>query len=713
MQTSTIGRIKSRDQRARNLTKSQRRQAGLRERSRNAKLYLARRLAWQAVLWLICVTGLMSLAAPVAAQTLGYTYNVNNIYQVNLSNGAVTTVWTFSPALTAAAAIAQRTSDGMIFFINGNTGNNQVYRWNPNTPAVAPVLLGTTGAATPYLPRLSFAANGTLYAVGTAANPNLYTINITTGAATVVGSSLTGTVSGGGDIAFAPNGTLYMMVGTTLYTVPITGGAVTTIGTITGMTGTVTGLAFDSAGNLIASNSATPAALYSIPLTGGAATLVGTSTVGMGDMASALAPDLTITKTHTGNFTQGQTGATYTVTVSNSGNLLTTGTVSVTDAVPSGLTPTAASGTGWTCSIAGQDVTCSSSTSIAVGATAPAITLTVNVSPTVPASVTNTASVSGGSEFNTANNGANDATTVAVLPQGFKSFKLTTDADNSGTITAGDTLTYTVQYANTGTASFSGFQINDQLPSGITKSGSHTVTVSGAGTSASANGAYTGASAGAVSDTLATGATLAASGVIKVDIPVTVNTGFTGSLSNQANATASGNSMTVPTDNVDATTGGLPVGVIVPIGSVPQTQNPTTDPTTATVAGFPNVGLVKAVAPTGDQPPGTDLTYTIVFTNAGTGAAQSFLVFDLIPTNTDFKIGSATLNAGTTGLTFVIEYSNDGGTTWTYTPVSGGGSALAGYDRNVQAIRWRVTAGNLSQTAPNNTGEVGFTVIIR
>ena len=30
-------------------------------------------------------------------------------------------------------------------------------------------------------------------------------------------------------------------------------------------------------------------------------------------------PDLTITKTHTGNFTQGQTGATYTITVSNSG----------------------------------------------------------------------------------------------------------------------------------------------------------------------------------------------------------------------------------------------------------------------------------------------------------------------------------------------------------------------------------------------------------
>src|SRR4029453_3163488 len=32
-----------------------------------------------------------------------------------------------------------------------------------------------------------------------------------------------------------------------------------------------------------------------------------------------LAPDLTVTKGHTGNFTQGQTGATYTMTVTNSG----------------------------------------------------------------------------------------------------------------------------------------------------------------------------------------------------------------------------------------------------------------------------------------------------------------------------------------------------------------------------------------------------------
>ena len=60
-------------------------------------------------------------------------------------------------------------------------------------------------------------------------------------------------------------------------------------------------------------------------------------------------PDLTITKSHSGNFAAGQTGATYTITATNSGNAATSGTVTVTDTVPTGLTATAIAGTGWTC----------------------------------------------------------------------------------------------------------------------------------------------------------------------------------------------------------------------------------------------------------------------------------------------------------------------------------------------------------------------------
>jgi uncharacterized repeat protein (TIGR01451 family) len=131
-----------------------------------------------------------------------------------------------------------------------------------------------------------------------------------------------------------------------------------------------------------------------------------------------------------------------------------------------------------------------------------------------------------------------------------------------------------------------------------------------------------------------------------------------------------------------------------------------------TIQPPPLVDLLKSVNPSSPQPPGTDLTYTIAFTNTGGVAATGLIVTDPIPANTDFKVGSVTSNLGTTGLTVVVEYSNNNGSTWTYTPVSGGGGGPAGYDRAVTDVRWSLT-GNLSQTAPNNTGSLGFTVRIR
>jgi hypothetical protein len=80
--------------------------------------------------------------------------------------------------------------------------------------------------------------------------------------------------------------------------------------------------------------------------------------------------------------------------------------------------------------------------------------------------------------------------------------------------------------------------------------------------------------------------------------------------------------------------------------------------------------------------------------------------------NVDFKVGSLISSPGTTGLVASFQYSNDGGATWAYTPVSGGGGAPAGYDRAVTNVRWSF-AGSLSQTGPNNTGSVTLTVRIR
>jgi hypothetical protein len=128
--------------------------------------------------------------------------------------------------------------------------------------------------------------------------------------------------------------------------------------------------------------------------------------------------DLTIAKTHFGNFTQGQTGATYTITVSNGGTGPTSGTVTVTETVPSGLTATAINGTGWSC--IQPSGPCTRSDVLAAGASYPVITLTVNVASNAPSSVTNSATVAGGGEVNTINDTANDPTTIvapgAVVP---------------------------------------------------------------------------------------------------------------------------------------------------------------------------------------------------------------------------------------------------------------------------------------------------------
>jgi fibronectin-binding autotransporter adhesin len=130
-------------------------------------------------------------------------------------------------------------------------------------------------------------------------------------------------------------------------------------------------------------------------------------------------------------------------------------------------------------------------------------------------------------------------------------------------------------------------------------------------------------------------------------------------------------------------------------------------------AGTPVLALVGTVSPSAMlQSPGTDLAYTITFTNSGGVTGSNIVISDPIPNNTDFKVGSATSNLGTTGLTLSVAYSNNGGATYAYTPVSAGGGAPAGYDRNVTNVRWTFT-GTLSQTSPNNTGSIGYTARIQ
>ena len=105
-------------------------------------------------------------------------------------------------------------------------------------------------------------------------------------------------------------------------------------------------------------------------------------------------PSLKITKSHTGNFTQGQANATYTVTVTNLATSTgpTSGKVTVTDTIPSGLTLVSMAGTGWACTANA----CNRSDALATGKSYPTITVTVNVAANAPSEVTNTVTASGG-----------------------------------------------------------------------------------------------------------------------------------------------------------------------------------------------------------------------------------------------------------------------------------------------------------------------------
>jgi sugar lactone lactonase YvrE len=105
---------------------------------------------------------------------------------------------------------------------------------------------------------------------------------------------------------------------------------------------------------------------------------------------------LTITSAQTGIFSAGQSGAGYSIQVSNDALAgPTAGTVTVVELLPAGLSLVSMSGSGWSCA----SNTCSRSDVLAAGSGYPAITVVVDVAGDAPASLTNQATVSGGGSF--------------------------------------------------------------------------------------------------------------------------------------------------------------------------------------------------------------------------------------------------------------------------------------------------------------------------
>jgi uncharacterized repeat protein (TIGR01451 family) len=210
---------------------------------------------------------------------------------------------------------------------------------------------------------------------------------------------------------------------TAAFTDPMPAGLTTT----SGNTGTCTGVTVTPTTITMASGATIPAGGCTIVVTITSSTpgTVTNTTSALqtdgGTSPSASAPitvtagvDLTITKRNTGPFTPGQIGAQYEIVVSNLGTEPTSGLVTVTDTLPTGLRPTAIGGSGWTCTQPSGP--CVRIDPLAPGASHPAVTLTVNVAANAPSPLVNFVAVQGGGDANGANNSATSVVVVGPPP---------------------------------------------------------------------------------------------------------------------------------------------------------------------------------------------------------------------------------------------------------------------------------------------------------
>jgi len=299
------------------------------------------------------------------------------------------------------------------------------------------------------------------------------------------------------------------------------------------------------------------------------------------------APDLAITKSHTGNPIQGQNGFTYTITVNNVGTAAAAGTTTVQDVLPAGLTATAIGGAGWNCTLG--TLTCTRADALAAGAAYPPITLTVNVATNAPSNVTNTATVSNSGDSNPANDTSSDATIITSGPTP----DLAIAKSHNGNAQQGQVgFVYTIAVSNVGSGPTSGtVTVSDTIPAGLTATA-----VSGAGWSCAVGATSTCTRA----DALAAGASYP---------PITLT------------VSVASNAPTTVTNT--ATVAGA--------GDPNPANNTASDPTTVTAGSGADLAIVKTHS--SDARAGqVGFAYTITVNNAGTLASSGAVtVTDILP----------------------------------------------------------------------------------
>ncbi len=344
---------------------------------------------------------------------------------------------------------------------------------------------------------------------------------------------------------------------------------------------------------------------------GAAGTSATTATLSQvtGMQSSALcSPDLTLGKSHVGNFTRGAT-ATYTIPVSNVSTLgATSGVVTINDTLPLGITPISATGTGWTCSVSGQTVSCVRSDALAASSSYPSITLTANVSQSAAATLTNTAEVGGGNEANLLNDLATD--TASVISSADMSV---TNAETPNPVAAGSNITYTQVVTNNGLSAADNATLVATIPANTTL----------ASFTAPAGWSCLNTAVGATGNVVCSNADMAAltSGTFTLVAKVTAGT---------ANGTVLTETASVGSNAFD-----------------PNSANNVATVTAVVGGTGPDLQVTNVASPVPVQAGGT-ITYTQVVTNTGTSAVTGATFAETNLPTADLTFVSVTKPAGWT-----------------------------------------------------------------
>ncbi|QHS59740.1 DUF7933 domain-containing protein [Chitinophaga agri] len=535
-----------------------------------------------------------SAAVTTGSVTLPAASGTGNISQtiLNMPNGAVVTYTvtvatpsSFTGSLSNTAAASSDATD--------NTPANN----NSTTPGITPtskadiaVVKSTT--ATTFAPgedvvyTITVTNNGPSNAANVVVTDNApagttiksWSAAVTTGTVTLPATSGTGNINQ--TIASVPNAAVVT------YTV--------TVATSSGFTGSLSNTASAS------SDATDPAPANNSSTTPG--------------ITPASKADIVVVKSTTAtSFAPGE-DVVYTITVANNGPSDAANVV-VTDNAPAGTTIkswTAAVTTG-TVVLPATAGTGNISQTIANLSSGALVTYTVTIA--TPSSFTgNLSNTAAATSDATDNTPGNNTSSTPGIPAAPKADIAVVKATTATTFAPGEDVTYTITVTNNGPSDAANVVVTDNAPTGTTITSWTAAVTNGTVTLPATSGT------GNISQTILN---MPNGAVVTYTVTVATPSGFTGSLSNTANASS---------DATDNTPG-----------------NNSSTTTSITPAPKADVSVVKSTAAT-TFAPGENVTYTITVSNNGPSDAANVKVIDNAPTGTSIQSWSAAVTNGTVTL---------------------------------------------------------------